>query len=212
MAQSTTRQRILDTALALFNTEGVAKISTNHVADEMEISRGNLYYHFRNKDEIIAELFNRFEREIDNTLEIPRGRALDMEDMWLFLHLVFEIIWKYRFLYRSITDLLNNDRILRRHFRRILEHKAKLAASILAALSENQTLIANPEEQQAAAQNISIVASFWLSFSAAVSPTSEDESHILAQGIYQVMSLVAPLLRYPEREMLMVLARQYTEQ
>ncbi len=212
MAQSTTRQRILDTALALFNTEGVAKISTNHVADEMEISPGNLYYHFRNKDEIIAELFNRFEREIDNTLEIPRGRALDMEDMWLFLHLVFEIIWKYRFLYRSITDLLNNDRILRRHFRRILEHKAKLAASILAALSENQTLIANPEEQQAAAQNISIVASFWLSFSAAVSPTSEDESHILAQGIYQVMSLVAPLLRYPEREMLMVLARQYTEQ
>ena len=54
-----TREKILDTALALFNKEGTAAISTNHIAEAAGISPGNLYYHFRNKEEVIRELFER---------------------------------------------------------------------------------------------------------------------------------------------------------
>ena len=55
-----TYNRIVDASLVLFNEEGERNISTNHIAAHLSISPGNLYYHFRNKDEIIMQLFKRY--------------------------------------------------------------------------------------------------------------------------------------------------------
>ena len=97
-----TRERILNVSLALFNTQGEANVTTGHIADELNISPGNLYYHFRNKDEIIHHLFAEFEREIDVAPAGLTDVASAMEDLWLYLHMMFERIWQYRFLYRNL--------------------------------------------------------------------------------------------------------------
>jgi AcrR family transcriptional regulator len=51
-----TRARITQAALRFFNEQGTAAVSTNHMADALGISPGNLYYHFRNKAEISRAL------------------------------------------------------------------------------------------------------------------------------------------------------------
>src|SRR5207249_4908821 len=61
VAAPKTRDRILDTSLALFNQHGLASVSTHRIAAELGISPGNLHYHFRAKSLIVTWLFRRFE-------------------------------------------------------------------------------------------------------------------------------------------------------
>ena len=149
-----TRQRILDASLAMFNEQGEPNVTTNHIADELEISPGNLYYHFRNKDDIIEQLFQRYEERMDSALLAPEGRLPNLEDIWLQLHLVFECIWEYRFLYRDLVDILSRNRHLRLRFARILKrgagnwHDIDMLFGALARYapppSKNGALIARP--------------------------------------------------------------------
>lgn len=204
-----TRERILLVSLALFNAQGEPNVTTNHIADEMEISPGNLYYHFRNKDQIIYELFERFEKRMDETLVLPGERRPDMEDMWLYLHLVFETIWEYRFLYRDLVDLLSRNKKLKTHFSRLVERKAEMARSICRALTQEGAMHASEQELNAVASNIALVTTFWLSFHAVKQRSGTLDSQAQAQGIYQVLSLVSGYLEPDEREHLQVLARAY---
>ena len=115
-----TRQRILDASLAMFNTQGEPNVTTNHIADELEISPGNLYYHFRNKEDIVEHLFARYEARIDLALTVPEDRLPNLEDIWLQLHLAFEVMWDYRFIFRDLVDITSRNRKLRMHYARTL--------------------------------------------------------------------------------------------
>jgi AcrR family transcriptional regulator len=207
-----TRERILEAALRLFNDFGEPNVTTGVIADELNISPGNLYYHFRNKDEIVNSLFADFEREIERTLAAPSRRPPDVEDIWLFLHLVFELIWKYRFLYRDINDLLSRNRTLEIHFKQILAHKAKTAAAICEGLVAQGEMSATRAEIQAMVDNMVVVATYWLSFEYVRNPRHLNESDALANGVFHVMALSAPFLTGRARQLFEDLARRYIEQ
>ncbi len=202
MSATGTKQRILDTSLALFNRYGEPNVSTNHIADEMDISPGNLYYHYRNKDEIIFQLFKGFESDINALLEPPTGRMADMEDMWLYLHLVFEAIWRYRFLYRDLHTLVQRNKILHKHMRRIIARKIRTAVVIFEGLADAGLMHADREDMEALARNLAVVATYWLNFATISDEATEDEAQHLAMGAYQVLSMVTPYLAGDARALL----------
>ena len=204
-----THQRILDASLAMFNTQGEPNVTTNHIADELEISPGNLYYHFRNKDDIIEQLFGVYEQRIDTALSTPSGRLPNLEDIWLQLHLVFECIWDYRFLYRDLVDILSRNRRLRIRFARILKRADDSAHFVMRGLSKAGVMRASPSELDAAATNILVIATFWLNYSAVRG--QKDEQVAIRAGIVQVMMLLAPFLRDAERVHLNKLTRAYVD-
>ena len=210
-----TRQRILQVSLDLFNANGEGNVTTGHIADELNISPGNLYYHFRNKDEIIHHLFAEFEKAID----IAPGEIADagnvMEDMWLYLHLMFESIWAYRFLYRNLDDLLTRDAKLKSHFNIIMGHKRVAVIGLCQALVNAGAMRAGESEIRALAENILVISTYWLNFEhlRVRSPgkfVSEPEpGQHLSRGVYQVMSLVAPFLLGDAKKHLQYLMEKY---
>ena len=202
-----TRQRILDTALILFNERGESTVSTNHIADELEISPGNLYYHYRNKDDIIEQLFQRFEERMDQALVVPEGRAITLEDVWLQLHLVFECIWDYRFLYRDLVNILSRNRSLRLRFARILKRGSVNSHGIMKGLNESGAMRASAAEIEGLSTNILVLATFWLNYAGIRG--EKDEQKAIQQGIVQVMMLVSPFLRDSERLHLHTLSAAY---
>lgn len=209
-----TRERIVETALALFNQFGAPSVTTTVIADELDISPGNLYYHFSNKDEIVNTILAAFEHEIEETLAAPAGdgaRTLTVEDIWLFLHLLFEIIWKYRFFYRDLSDLVSENRTLEVHFKQILAHKIATARRLCEGLVKAGEMKANTNEMDALSANMILVATYWLSFEFARNPRLAQDDTALSRGVYHVMAMVAPFLNRSSRALFEKLAQEYVE-
>jgi AcrR family transcriptional regulator len=107
------RERILETALRLFNERGAAAVSTNHIAAAAQISPGNLYYHFRNKEEIVRALFERLFDTRDRLFALPENIAPSLADVRRLVRSNFDALWDYRFAYRELAALLRRDEVLR---------------------------------------------------------------------------------------------------
>jgi AcrR family transcriptional regulator len=204
-----TREKILHTALAMFNELGEPSVATTSIALEMGISPGNLYYHYRSKEAIVEDLFSAFRRDIETTLAAPEERLPNAEDCWLFLHFVFETIWKYRFIYRDLNDLIARYHVVKAQFRRILGHKIRVAEQILAGLVKAGQMRAGPQEISTLAENIVLVASYWMSFENARDPLAVQDGRTLARGAFHVIALTAPYLEPRERELFDQLAARY---
>lgn len=204
-----TRERILEIALVMFNSQGEPNVTTNHIADELEISPGNLYYHFRNKDDIVEQLFAAYETRMDEALQVPQERLPNLDDIWMQLHRVFECMWDYRFLYRDLVDILSRNRKLKLHFGRMLNRAATSASDVLKGLAQAEILRATADEIRASAENVLLLTTFWLNFNAVRNSRADPNQEDLNQGIYQVMLLIAPFLRDAERLHLNTLAQAY---
>jgi AcrR family transcriptional regulator len=201
-----TRERILATALQLFNTQGEPGVTPAAIAVEMEISPGNLYYHFHSKADIVNALFTRYEQEIGQLLLAVDDHAREPEDIWLFLHLLFETICKYRFFYHDINNLLLCNRLVETHFTRILRQKEEAAATLCHNLAASGVLCASDSEIRALAVNMALLCTFWISYENARSPRTEPD---IGRGAYQVMQLAAPYLQGEARILLDTVSHHY---
>lgn len=194
-----TRDRILHTSLELFNQEGEPNTTTVDIANELDISPGNLYYHFKGKDVIIAELFDQYEKGIGEILNAPIDKPLSVEDNWFYLYVVFEEMYNYRFLYRNLSDLLDRYPDLKRRFRRVMALKHEALTAIWRALSQAAVVTTEDDEAEALVDNMVLLLNYWLNYDHLL---HEDRppALIIHKGVYQLMSMVAPYLGEQQRE------------
>lgn len=115
-----TRRRILETAIRLFNQKGTRAVTTNHVAAAAGISPGNLYYHFRSREDIIRAILDLMDECGFAAVRRLAGEAppASLEGLERQFQIIQEINWRFRFFKRELPALILNDPALKKRFRK----------------------------------------------------------------------------------------------
>jgi AcrR family transcriptional regulator len=208
--RTSTRNAILDTALGLFNEEGVAKMSTNRIAAALGISSGNLYYHFNSKEQIAEWLIRRFEDRVGEVAAASESVAA-LDDMWLALHLTFEAIHAYRFIYRDIDYLIREFPKAGRRVRRLTAASLLTTQQMCRRLADGCVIRASREDVDSLALQIVFTATCWFSFSGLL-PDGGSKSQNAGRAAYQVLTLLAPYLEPQARVYLTYLRSKYVKE
>ena len=153
-----TKERIIETAIHLFNDQGTAVVSTNHIAEALSMSPGNLYYHFRNKEGIIRAVLERMIARWESLYAFPEKRALRLTDVQQIVTENFLLVWDYRFFYRELSALVQRDPVLKGRYQQIRrERLAKLEALFQRFLS-----MPSPRSPQASTSVTNLARLCWL--------------------------------------------------
>ncbi len=133
----TTKEKILKTALKLFNETSTQAATTNHIAAAMSMSPGNLHYHFANREEIILKLYMQRREEFNN---ISKNYPSSITDLANFHEEIFKIEWQYRFFYRELLSLLGRDDKLKKIYQKEIIQEKKRTRKIIQNLRDNRIL------------------------------------------------------------------------
>lgn len=190
-----TRQRIIQTAVRLFNESGVAKVSTNHIAAAASMSPGNLYYHFKNKNEIVEAILIEMYAEWNDVWALPEHAKLERRHLEQKLRMNFELLWRYRFFYREALSLFQADEALKRRHAAMMETRLEEQQAFIGRFMDDGVLDLPPDPRQIRKLLVSswIIANNWLSFLEMNGQSVDEES--FTEGVHLIWAILAPYLK-----------------
>ncbi|MBX3494756.1 MAG: TetR/AcrR family transcriptional regulator [Parvibaculum sp.] len=159
-----TKDRILAASLRLFNENGYDAVTTARISDEVGISEGNLWYHFRTKRDLVRAHQLALFVLIDKRLAIASTPDTVLESYALFNRLVFEEVWTYQFLYRDQAEYGRTSPELEDRVHRIYETTTNMLVRFFRHMIEARHLDMPDDELTALADNVWMVIRYWPSF------------------------------------------------
>lgn len=198
-----TKDRILQISLQLFNERGERTVTTNHIAAEMNISPGNLYYHFRNKQEIIKELMEQYQKETLDLLSLPDDREVNANDKIRYFQVLSSQMWDYRFLHRDVYHLIENNDDFRKIYPRFAGKVMQQGQKIYQAFVDAGLMQMTASEIEALIINLWIVLTNWTNFlymSGHLTDSNTLEEKWVWQALRQMVFLEGAYLRGESRQ------------
>jgi len=152
-----TAEKVLLTSLEMFNQHGEANITCVDIAIELDISPGNLYYHFKGKEAIIVALFDMYVKRSSKILVSPESESLTLSEFFYYLLRLLESAHLFRFVYRNPNDLMQKYPAIARSFKRLINSKEEAFIAILHHFKTIDSIAANDSQIAALAQVINLM-------------------------------------------------------
>lgn len=131
-----TADKILLISLDLFNSQGERNITSVDIANELDISPGNLYYHFKGKDEIINALVDSYIAKI-NAIDQSSNDSLDF---YKYLFHCLEAMHLFRFLFQNIAEISAQYPSITTKLQRLSKFQRQYLRSALIQQQQNDIL------------------------------------------------------------------------
>jgi AcrR family transcriptional regulator len=167
------------------------------------MSPGNLYYHFRNKSEIIKELMEQYQGETLQMLALPDDRLLDANDKIRYFQVLSSQLWAYRFLHRDVYHLVENNEDFRKMYPRFAGQVMQQGQKIYQAFVDAGLMQMTSSEIEALIINLWIVLTNWTNFlymSGHITDSNTLEEKWVWQALRQMVFLEGAYLRGESRE------------
>lgn len=193
-SHNSTYNRIIDVSLQLFNEVGERAISTNHIAQHLGISPGNLYYHFANKDEIIVQLFKRYASQLYDYL-VQTRLPENMMELIQYIHGIYDILWKYRFLFSDVNTLLvRSSELSGEHNQFTHEQIDPLLMKLLQQARQQGLIEVDDIGIDDLLVNMWLITKYWFDFNHSVSCQDVTPERAKNRGVYRTLSILRPYL------------------
>ncbi len=133
---SSTRIKIVESSILLFNNKGLANVRLQDIAEYNKISPGNLTYHFKTKRDLMDYIIYYMIRKLVETEAMQKELLKNLSLYQIFKnHLIFLI--SYRFFFRDILEILNLVPSARAVFRDVIKGNEKFTSSYVKIAVEN---------------------------------------------------------------------------
>jgi len=187
-----TRDKIVLAALQLFNEQGERQITTNHIAEHLNISPGNLYYYFRNKQAIIDAIFTLYAKELLAQFTPINASQKSLVKFKCYLNCIFNLMWKYRFFYANLPQILQQDPQLHQRYIDVQEKSKRNLIVIFNTFIEMELLKINHKELDTVITSLHMIISCWLSYQSSISLNSKVTESLIGQGVRQLTAMLKP--------------------
>lgn len=119
-----TKSRILNASRQLFNKKGFSDVTIRMIAAELNMSSGNLNYHYKKREDILEALYFEMVAVFDQRIEdLGKKRPISLmmvkEDVISSLKRMID----YRFFWTDLYNLLRLNKKIKEHFLKVYEER-----------------------------------------------------------------------------------------
>lgn len=188
-----TAERILLTSLELFNEHGEANVSCVDIAVELDISPGNLYYHYKGKEIIAHALFDMFKERTNKILASTNNSELKVDEFFYFLLMLMESIHLFRFLYHNPADIIDKYPGISKGFKYILRAKESTFQKLLQDYVNQGAMTLSEKEIEQLVRLLSMMLTQAQNYSL-LKGEDIDEEHYLFDMLGNILFILAPFM------------------
>jgi len=188
-----TRDKIIQASIELFNEQGERNVTTNHIAAHLAISPGNLYYHFRNKEDIILSIYEEYARSLLlETLPQVTSEMKPLDSLVLYMDSVFQTTMKFRFFYSNLPVLLDKNPSLREKYVEVQQSISERVSQLLILLRSAGIIDFQDDELSDIVSILRLINTFWVSFYQTQNIVNEVNDSVFYQGVLKILVILRP--------------------
>jgi AcrR family transcriptional regulator len=188
-----TRDKIIQASIELFNEQGERNVTTNHIAAHLAISPGNLYYHFRNKEDIILSIYEEYARSLLlETLPKVSADLKPLDSLVLYMDSVFQTTMKFRFFYSNLPVLLDKNPVLREKYVEVQQSISERVSQLLISLRASDFIDFNDDELADIVSILRLINTFWVSFHQTQTMVNDVNDSVFFQGVLKILVILRP--------------------
>ena len=188
-----TRDKIIQASITLFNEQGERNVTTNHIAAHLGISPGNLYYHFRNKEDIILSIYEEYASSLLlDTIPKVSSDVKPLDAIILYMDAVFQMMMKFRFFYSNLPVLLGKSPSLREKYVTVQHAIAERVSQLLLSLRSAKIIDFEDDELADIVSLLRLINTFWPSFYQTQNIVTELNDAVFYQGVLKILVILRP--------------------